>query len=255
MVSTWFQIRISTMAEFIDVLAGQVSGLRGTNHEPGHSRFCWLQVPKSPLNVPPLSKYMRLWHQQSQTDGKQKPSWSLCGQFMAKNFKNTRESSSPSGNLPHQPMEVGVLSNYTSCAHVCFFNPMFMAGNYTIITIHQPRNHHSAIPCGNNSQAVSSFGDDFLSYFINHSPDRFPQNLLVDKPHENYRIIVISCYIMLYHVISWFSIIYSPTSSWDIHPQCLMVKPTAHLLISWLTLHGDTLRWWLTLCYRKYGDL
>ena len=137
--------------------------LRGTNHEPGHSR-CLLAtpVPKRPVERPAfISKYMRLWHQQSQTEGKQKPSWSLWGQFMAINFKNTRESSSPSGKLPFQrdvgkvgdwatnqwniwkivdnPLEVGqwgyCQTNYTPCAHMCFFNPMFMAGNYTILTI------------------------------------------------------------------------------------------------------------------------
>ena len=82
----------------------QVSGLYGAQTMNRVTvAVCWQrQSLKDPLNVPPLSKYMRLWHQQSQTEGKQKPSWSLWGQFMAINFKNTRESSSPSGNLPFQ---------------------------------------------------------------------------------------------------------------------------------------------------------
>ena len=82
----------------------EVSGLYGAQTMNRVTvAVCWQrQSLKDPLNVPPLSKYMRLWHQQSQTEGKQKPSWSLWGQFMAINFKNTRESSSPSGKLPFQ---------------------------------------------------------------------------------------------------------------------------------------------------------
>ena len=85
----------------------QVSGLYGAQTMNRVTvAVCWQrQSLKDPLNVPPLSKYMRLWHKQSQTEGKQKPSWSLCGQFISINFKNTRESSAPSGNLPLQPVK------------------------------------------------------------------------------------------------------------------------------------------------------